>query len=593
MQGFNILYLPGPEPAGSAARTAGRPGRLGLAPDWSRMRFPPGEALQKVTARVFVQLYREGEIYRGDYRRRAESNASKQWFLKTAEIAKPAIEAVEKEKIIFFPGKWKKECLRWMYQIQDWCISRQLQEGYKIPAYYCDDCGGLMVEEEKPGKCNHCESTRITRDPDTLAPWFSSALWPFAALGWQDQRQDFNDFFPISLMPANPRMIFSQAGRTIMMGIYLGNNIPFREVFINGMIRDKKGRDNGNTVNNSDDGDILDILDLYGADALRFTLAGQAAPGRDIAFSGNRLKGCKLFMNKIWNASRGVLMGLRGDEDFSVDFAKITDADRWILNGLNNTAVKVNDLADSYQIPKAANLLFHFFRREFCNWYLELTKNDRDNPDSRKILKFTLYRLLQLLHPFMPFITEEIYHQLNPGHDRFLIETEFPAFSSDLAFPGEFADVETLKKVIKATRKTRTENGIAAKSRIAVFLKCDSGKEKKALEKNLRYFEALAGSAGTQIVTDFSSITKGFKGACANWEILLPLNNEEHRLHVLSQLEKEVENLENRVNGLEKLLADDTFIRKTAEAELSGLKKSLKQLLNRRDRIRKSLNDLL
>lgn len=589
MQGFNILYLP--EPEGSAGRTVDRLGRLGLAVDWNRIHFPANEVMQTAVDKVFIQLYREGNIYRGDYIRRSESNPSKQWFLNTTGIAKPAIEAVEKEKIIFFPGKWKKEYLHWMYQIRDWCISRQLQEGYKIPAYYCDDCGGLMVEEEKPGKCNHCESTRITRDPDTLAPWFSSALWPFAAMGRQDQRQDFKDFFPISLMPANPRMIFSQAARTIMMGIYLGNNIPFREVFINGMIRDKKGRDNGNTANISDDGDSLDILDLYSADALRFTLAGQAAPGRDIAFSRNRLKGCKLFMNKIWNASRGVLMRLRGDEDFAIDFAKTTDTDRWILNGLNNLAVKVNDLADSYQIHKAANLLYHFFRREFCDWYLELAKSDLDNLDSRKTLKFTLYQLLQLLHPFMPFITEEIYHQLNPDQDEFLIRTEFPTFSSNLAFPGEFTDVETLKKVIKATRKTRTENGIAPKSRITIFLKSDSGKEKKVLEKCMRYFDALAGSAGTEIVTDFSALTTGFKGACANWEILLPLVNEEHRLNIMARLEKEAEILQNLVNDLEKQLTDCTD--KTDETELSGLKKSLKQLLNRRDRIRKSLKDLL
>lgn len=592
MQGFNILYLPGPDQAGNVARLAGP---LGLAIDWSRMRFPPGEVLQKVTDRVFVQLYREGEIYRGDSLRRAGPNASKQWFLKTAGIAEPAIEAVEKEKIIFFPGNWEKEYFRWMHHIRDWCISRQLQEGYKIPAYYCDDCGRLMVEEEKPGKCDQCHSTHITRDPDALDTWFSFALWPFAALGWLDKSQDFKDFFPTSLTPTNPDMIFSGAARAIMLGIHLGKDIPFREVFINGMIRDEKGREKSNAGNIPGDRDIPDIIAGCGADALRFTLAAQAVPGKNISFSSDRLNGFKLFANKIWNASRIVLMRLRGDEDFAVDFAKITDADRWILNGLNNTTMKVNDLADSYQIHKAADLLYRFFRREFCNWYLELAKNDLDNPDTRKTLKLTLFRLLQLLHPFMPFITEEIFHQLNPGHDRFLIQSEFPTFSSELAFPVEFADVETLKKVIKATRKTRTENRIAPKSRIAIFLKSESGKEKKALEKNMRYFDALAGSAGTQIVTDFSTLTfpRGFKGACANWEILLPMDSEEHRLHALAQLEKEAENLENRVAGFEKRLSDDTFIHKTAEAELSGLKKSLRESLNRSDKIRKAINDLL
>jgi valyl-tRNA synthetase len=285
--------------------------------------------------------------------RRADSNVSKQWFLKTAGIAKPAIEAVEKEKIIFSPAKWKKEYFRWMYHIRDWCISRQLQEGLRIPAYYCDDCGRLMVEEEKPGKCDQCDATRITQDPDTLDTGFSSALWPFAALGWLDNSQDFKDFFPISLMPANPDMIFSRVARMIMMGIYLCKDIPFREVFINGMIRDEKGRKKSKTGHNAGDRDIPDIIARCGADALRFTFAALAAPGLDISFASRRVKGYKIFTNKIWHASRRVLMSLRGDEDFTVDFTKITDADRWILNGLNNTAVKANDLLDSYQIGRA------------------------------------------------------------------------------------------------------------------------------------------------------------------------------------------------------------------------------------------------
>lgn len=588
MQGFNIFYLPGLEPAGNSARMASR---LGLAVDWNRMQFPANEVMQTAADKVFIQLYREGNIYRGDYIRRSESNPSKQWFLKTTGIAKPAIDAVEKEKILFSPGKWEKVYFHWMNNIRDWCISRQLQEGHRIPAYYCDDCGCLMVEEVKPGKCHQCSSTRITRDPDVLDIVFLSVLWPFAALGWQwpDQSQDFKVFFPTSLMPANRDMIFSEVARMIMIGIHCFKDIPFREVFISGMIQAEKGRKKSKSGRNADD--PMEIINHGGADALRFTLASQVIPGVVIAFSRNRLKGCNLFMNKIWNASHRVLMSLRGDEDFAIDFAKITDIDRWILNGLNNMAVKVNDLLDSYQIHKAANLLYRFFRREFCDWYLEFVKNDLDNPDTRKTLKFSLYRLLQLLHPFIPFITEEIFHKLFPNHEEFLIRTEFPTFSSDLAFPGEFADGETLKKVIKATRKTRTENRVAPKSRIVIFLKSESGKEKKVLEKNMRYFDALAGSAGTEIVTDFSTLTRGFKGACANWEILLPLVNEEHRLNIMARLEKEADILQNLVNDLEKQLTDGTD--KTDETELSGLKKRLKQLLNRRDRIRKSLNDLL
>jgi valyl-tRNA synthetase len=519
-----------------------------------------------------------------------EPNVSKQWFLKTSRIAKPAIDVVEKGKITFIPEKWKKEYFRWMYNIQDWCISRQLWWGHRIPAFYCSDCHHLMVEEEKPKKCEKCGSTRLTQDPDVLDTWFSSALWPFTTLGWQDNSQDFKEFYPTSLMATGFDIIFFWVARMIMMGVHFGKDIPFREVLINGLIRDEKGRkmskSKGNAVN------PLEVIDQFGTDALRFTLAIQAIPGMDISLSIQRVKGYKAFANKIWNASRYVLMNLKGDEDFSINPDKITDMDRWILHALNNTVVKINDLMDNYKVYEAADLLYHFFWHEYCDWYLEFSKNDIDNPDTRKTLKFTLYRLMQLMHPFMPFITEEIYHKFNSSNHRFLLQTEFPSFSSDLVFPDPFAHGEMMKRVIMETRKTRTENRIDPNRKIHIFLKTESAKEKKVLQKNMRYFDFLTRSAKTEIAADFSSLPKGFRGVCLNWEILLPFDNDEDRINELARLKKEVEKLENQINNLEKKLSNQAFVGKAPEAVVANFKKNLLENTDKRDKIRKTINDL-
>jgi len=519
-----------------------------------------------------------------------EPNVSKQWFLKTARIAKPAIEAVEAGNISFIPGKWTKVYFNWMYNIQDWCISRQLWWGHRIPAYYCGTCSHIMVEEEKPGKCDKCNADDIVQDPDVLDTWFSSALWPFTTLGWQDNSRDFKDFYPTSLMATGFDIIFFWVARMIMMGMHFGKDVPFREVLINGLIRDEKGVKMSKTRNNAID--PLDVIKEYGSDALRFTLAVQAVPGMDISLSLNRVRGYKAFANKIWNASRYVIMNLKGDEDFAVDFSKITAADKWILHGLNNTIEKVNDLMDNYKLNDAADLLYHFFWHEYCDWYLEFSKNDSDNPDTRKTLKFTLYRLLQLMHPFMPFITEELYQKIRIDSKQFLLQTEFPAFSSDLVFSREFTDVEVLKKVIMETRKTRTENKIDPHQQITVFLKTESRKEETKLSGNMKYFDFLTRSGKTEIVKDFSHLAKGFRGVCLNWEILLPFESETDRLNELARLQKEFEKLERQVEGLEKKLSNKGFVNKAPESVVANFKKNLQEIIDKRDKISKTIDDL-
>jgi len=518
-----------------------------------------------------------------------EPNISRQWFLKTAELAPPAIQAVMENQIVFIPDKWKKVYFNWMENIQDWCISRQLWWGHRIPAYYCQDCQEVVVDEEAPGRCPHCSGTRLVQDEDVLDTWFSSALWPFTTLGWQDDSADFKTFYPTSIMATAFDIIFFWVARMIMMGIHFGGAVPFREVLINGLIRDEKGQKMSKTKNNAVD--PLDIIREYGADALRFTLAIQAVPGMDIALSVNRIKGYKAFANKIWNASRYVIMNLKGDEDPAVDAGRISDTDKWILHLLNTTVEKVNRCFDEYRIHEAADLIYHFIWDEYCDWYLEFSKSDLASPHTRSVLRLTLFRILQLLHPFMPYISEEIYQKIK-GDKEFLIQTEFPSFTREFVFPEAHAAVETLKKVVAETRKTRTENRIEPNKKIPVFLKCDAPLERQHLEKHLKYFDFLSRSLKTEIVADLAVLAKGFRGVSQNWEILLPFVDDQDRQHELQRLRGEHDKLARLIEQMEAKLAGGGFADKAPAEVIQNFKKNLQETIEKRAKISKTIDDL-
>jgi valyl-tRNA synthetase len=518
-----------------------------------------------------------------------EPNISRQWFLKTAELAQPAIRAVLEKQIIFIPEKWKKVYFNWMENIQDWCISRQLWWGHRIPAYYCQDCQEVLVAEVAPGQCSRCASTRIVQDDDVLDTWFSSALWPFTTLGWQNDSPDFKTFYPTSIMATAFDIIFFWVARMIMMGIHCTGAVPFREVLINGLIRDEKGQKMSKTKNNAVD--PLDIIREYGADALRFTLAIQAAPGMDISLSINRIKGYKTFANKIWNASRYVIMNLQGDEDMQIDVQKISDADRWILQMLNSTVEKVNVFFDDYHMYEAADIIYHFIWDEYCDWYLEFSKSDLDSPHTRSVLKLTLFRILQLLHPFMPYISEEIYQKIKTEKD-FLLQTEFPAFNKNFVFPEPFAAIEILKKVVAETRKTRTENRIEPNKKIPIYLKCDSAAEKNQMVKHLKYFNFLSRSLQTEIVDDLSVLAKGFRGVSQNWEILLPFTDDQDRLRELQRLHGEHEKLGKLISQMEDKLSGSGFVDKAPAEIIQNFKKNLQEYIEKKAKIGKTIDDL-
>jgi len=384
-------------------------------------------------------------------------------------------------------------------------------------------------------------------------------------------------------------IIFFWVARMIMMGLHFGKAVPFREVLINGLIRDEKGQKMSKTKNNVVD--PLDIIREYGADALRFTLAIQAVPGMDISLSISRIKGYKAFANKIWNASRFVLMNLKDDEAPAIDSKRISDADKWILHELNATVEKVNRCFDEYRVYEAADLIYHFIWDEYCDWYLEFSKSDLASPDTRVVLKLTLLRILQLLHPFMPFISEEIYQKIK-GDKEFLIQTEFPAFTRQFVFPEAHAAVETLKKVVAETRKTRTENRIEPNKKIPVFLKCDAPLERQHLEKHLKYFDFLSRSLKTEIVADLAVLAKGFRGVSQNWEILLPFVDDQDRQQELQRLRGEHDKLAKLIEQMEAKLAGGGFADKAPAEVILNFKKNLQEYIEKKTKISKTIDDL-
>jgi valyl-tRNA synthetase len=360
-------------------------------------------------------------------------------------------------------------------------------------------------------------------------------------------------------------------------------------VLINGLIRDEKGQKMSKTKNNAVD--PLDIIREYGADALRFTLAIQAVPGMDISLSVSRIKGYKAFANKIWNASRYVIMNLRGDELAAIDPGRIPDTDKWILHKLNGMVEKVNSCFEEYHLYEAADLIYHFIWDEYCDWYLEFSKSDLESVHTRSVLKLTLFKVLQLLHPFMPFISEEIYQKIKIDKE-FLLQTEFPAFDKNFVFQEAYAAVETLKKVVAETRKTRTENRIEPNKKIPIFLKCEAAAEKKHLGKHLKYFDFLSRSLQTEIVADLSILPKGFRGVSQNWEILLPFASDQDRQQELQRLGGEHDKLSKLIGQMESKLSGGGFAEKAPAEIIQNFKKNLQEHIEKKVKISKTIDDL-
>ena len=404
-----------------------------------------------------------------------------QWFVKMEELAKPAIAALEKGELKFVPERFNKIYLHWLENIKDWCISRQIWWGHRIPAYYCDECGEVVVSKGMPEKCPHCGCTHFTQDDDTLDTWFSSALWPFSTLGWPEHTEDYDYFYPTDVLVTGYDIIFFWVIRMVFSGYEHTGKSPFHTVLIHGLVRDSQGRKMSKSLGNGID--PLDIIDKYGADALRLTLVTGNAPGNDMRFYNERVESSRNFANKVWNASRFILMNMKENVIDRPDDKLLTPADRWILSKVNTLTKDVTENMDKFELGIAVQKVYDFIWDEFCDWYVELAKyriyHAEEDPAAADcvlwVLKTVLGQALKLLHPFMPFITEEIYSALVPEEES-LMMSEWPKYTEELCFPEDENVMEHVKAVTRGIRNMRSEMDVPNSRKTKVYIICgDAG----------------------------------------------------------------------------------------------------------------------
>ncbi len=491
---------------------------------------------------------------------------SRQWFVKMKPLAEPAIEAVRNGTIKFVPERFSKIYFNWMENIQDWCISRQLWWGHRIPAYYCQGCGEMTVAREQPDTCPICGSSNLEQDPDTLDTWFSSALWPFSTLGWPEKTKDLEYFYPTDVLVTGYDIIFFWVARMIFSGLEHMGKEPFSHVFIHGIVRDAQGRKMSKSLGNGID--PLEVIGQYGTDALRFALTTGNSPGNDLRFSTEKVEAGRNFANKIWNATRFVLMNFDEDADFSrVDRSKFTTADKWILSRANTLAREVTENLDNFELGIALQKIYEFIWEEFCDWYIELVKPrlfDREDPtrlEAQWVLNHVLGVAMKLLHPYMPFVTEEIYRNLINDDDSIMISA-WPVYDESMEFAGDERDMELIMDAIKAVRNIKAEMNVPpSKKNKLIFVAGDS--ERRILEDGKRFIERLAGASEIVIQADKSGVPDdAVTAVLAGAEIFIPLEDLVDIAKELERLEKEKANLEKELERVNSKLSNEGFISK-------------------------------
>ncbi len=507
-----------------------------------------------------------------------EPYLSKQWFVKIKPLADDAIKVVEEGKIRFVPKNWEKTYFEWMYNIRDWCISRQLWWGHRIPAFYCNDCEHITVTMEDPDKCGKCGSSNIRQDEDVLDTWFSSALWPFSTMGWPDETPELKKYYPTSVLVTGFDIIFFWVARMIMTGVKFMKDMPFLDVYIHALVRDEHGqkmsKSKGNVI------DPLVMMDQYGTDAFRFTLAAFAAQGRDIILSEKRIEGYSSFCNKIWNATRFILMNLGDDfKPQKIDFDKLEVFDKWILHSLNDTVRNVSEALEQYRFNEAANQIYEFWWGEFCDWYLELVKQRiyakvnisvESSNTAKQVLYFVLAKTLHLMHPFMPFITEEIWSRIKIEGDTDIIVSQWPDFNEKLVFTEDSDYTSIFKEIIYKIRNIRGEMNIAPDKKASVVFKTSDKLITRIIETESVHIQALAKVESITVDSGYNPDKTDASAVMQHLEIFMPLSG-------LIDIEKETARLEKEISkikaDLEKVVAKLSSESFTGKAPLEIIEK--------------------
>ncbi|MEG0895112.1 MAG: class I tRNA ligase family protein, partial [Oscillospiraceae bacterium] len=519
-----------------------------------------------------------------------EPRVSKQWFVKMEELAKPAIDAVKQGQTKFVPERFDKIYFNWMENIRDWCISRQLWWGHRIPAYYCADCGEIIVSKDKATKCTKCGSTNIAQDPDTLDTWFSSALWPFSTLGWPNNTEDLKYFYPTNTLVTGYDIIFFWVARMIFSALEHTGEVPFDTVLIHGLVRDAQGRKMSKSLGNGID--PLEVIDQYGADALRLTLITGNSPGNDMRFSDEKIKASRNFANKLWNAARFINMNLTIDK-ITLPTALCAE-DKWILSKYNTLVKEVTDNIDKYELGVAVSKLYDFIWDILCDWYIEIVKTrlqSENSGDAQKILLYVMTNTLKLLHPFMPFITEEIWQSL-PNDCESIMIAEYPTYREELDFTEEEEEFSMIMEAIKGIRNQRSEMNVPPSRKAALFIKT---KYTNTFNSAVPFFKSLASASNVEVSSEDISADK-LKGATQvvtnNAIIYIPMEDLIDKDKELERLNREKTACQKDIDQLEGKINNQNFVAKAPEKVVEEIRQKLEKAKELLSKIENSINSL-
>ncbi len=531
-----------------------------------------------------------------------EPLVSRQWFVKMESLAKPAIEAVNDGRIKFVPERFTKIYTGWLEEIRDWCISRQLWWGHRIPAWYCDDCGGITVAVDTPAKCTKCGSIHIHQDEDVLDTWFSSGLWPFETMGWPEDTSVLKKFYPTNVLVTGYDIIFFWVARMVMMGLKFTGDVPFRHVFIHGLVRDAQGRKMSKSLRNGID--PLEVIDKYGADTLRFMLITGNTPGNDMRFYWERVEGARNFANKIHNASRFVLMNTEGtDVSFVPESADFTLADRWIMSRAEKTVAAVTDNLVHFELGEAGRAIYEFIWSEYCDWYIEISKkrlydktNNRARLTALYVLRYVLERSLRLLHPFMPFITEEIWQKLPNKNGASIMIAPWPEKTAANIDDTAETQMAIVSETVKVIRNLRAEMQIPTGKKCTVILATDDDTAANIVRENITHIETLASAEKAQIISAAAEQPHNTPmGVAGKITVYMPLTGLIDVDKELLRTEKEFTKLQVETAKLDGRLKNEKFLAKapaevieSERAKLTSFNEKLAALKAQIDRLQKA-----
>jgi len=513
--------------------------------------------------RVQEHKHEVGHCYRCNTT--VEPYLSQQWFVRMRSLADKALDAWKRGEIHFYPKRWENTYSSWLENIRDWCISRQLWWGHRIPVWYCDDCGHMMVEREDPTCCSKCGSKHIHQDTDVLDTWFSSWLWPFSTLGWPKETPDFKRFFPTSTLVTAYDIIFFWVSRMIMASLEFTGKVPFNDIYITGLVRDKKGRKMSKSLGNGID--PLDVIDLYGADAMKFTICYLAAQGQDVLVDMDSFKLGSRFANKIWNATRYLLMNLEGRNLVAIDQSKFTEVDKWIYHSLNENVRKVRNAIEGYKFNDAAQAIYDFFWNDFCDWYVEASKlslysgDDAEKDRIVSILMDILAESMRLMHPMLSFITEEIYSKL-PNTEGKVITASFPEYRNDRIHAEEAHLMQCMQDVVRGIRNSRAELGIPADKKLRIVIRPDeNGCLASFMAGHVDLLKNFTNAGSVEIDAEKAiSVEGAFPVAGQGFETYVFVRDAIDVDKEIAKLEEEISKAKALLEGSEKKLSNEKFV---------------------------------